>query len=104
MVHHGPGSYRAEHGLPGKRLGAVRGASTGGPHSCLGADLSSQPHESDPATATRRDRGLRADARRNRERALRTAQRLFATEGLTPEAEALAAAEFDLRPAAPAEQ
>ncbi len=32
--------------------------------------------------APRRDRELRADARRNRERVLRTAQRLFATEGL----------------------
>ncbi|MEU8303500.1 helix-turn-helix domain-containing protein [Actinomadura sp. NPDC048955] len=44
--------------------------------------MSSQPPDPDPATATRRDRGLRADARRNRERVLRTAQRLFATEGL----------------------
>ncbi|MGI5420319.1 TetR/AcrR family transcriptional regulator [Actinomadura luteofluorescens] len=44
--------------------------------------MSSQPPDPDPATAPRRVRGLRADARRNRERVLRTARRLFATEGL----------------------
>jgi AcrR family transcriptional regulator len=47
--------------------------------------MSSQPPE--PATATPpaahgSDRELRADARRNRERVLRTAQQLFATDGL----------------------
>jgi AcrR family transcriptional regulator len=47
--------------------------------------MSSQPREPAPATppaAHGSDRELRADARRNRERVLRTAQRLFATEGL----------------------
>ncbi|WP_329251636.1 TetR/AcrR family transcriptional regulator [Actinoallomurus sp. NBC_01490] len=46
--------------------------------------MSSQPPDPTPAKpATQRsDRRLRADARRNRERVLRTAQRLFATEGL----------------------
>lgn len=43
--------------------------------------MSSHPHKAVPA-APGSDRGLRADARRNRERVLRTAQRLFATEGL----------------------
>jgi AcrR family transcriptional regulator len=43
--------------------------------------MSSQPPEPAPA-ASGSDRELRADARRNRERVLRTAQRLFATEGL----------------------
>ncbi|GAA4509592.1 TetR/AcrR family transcriptional regulator [Actinoallomurus oryzae] len=47
--------------------------------------MSSQPPDPTPAkppAARRSDRALRADARRNRERVLRTAQRLFATEGL----------------------
>jgi len=47
--------------------------------------MSSQPSESAPGTsqaAHGSDRELRADARRNRERVLRTAQQLFATEGL----------------------
>jgi len=46
--------------------------------------MSSQPPEPDPATpaAHRSNRELRADARRNRERVLRTAQQAFATEGL----------------------
>lgn len=47
--------------------------------------MSSHPHEPVPANAAAgpgSDRELRADARRNRERVLRTAQRLFATEGL----------------------
>ena len=47
--------------------------------------MSSQPHEPAPAKppeAHGNDRELRADARRNRERVLRTAQQLFATEGL----------------------
>lgn len=47
--------------------------------------MSSQPREPAPAqppTAHGSDRELRADARRNRERILRTAQQLFATEGL----------------------
>ena len=47
--------------------------------------MSSQPPEPAPAkppTAHGSDRELRADARRNRERVLRTAQQLFATEGL----------------------
>jgi AcrR family transcriptional regulator len=47
--------------------------------------MSSQPSDPTPAkppAARRSDRALRADARRNRERVLRTAQRLFATEGL----------------------
>jgi AcrR family transcriptional regulator len=43
--------------------------------------MSSQPPEPVPA-AHSSDRELRADARRNRERVLRTAQQLFATEGL----------------------
>ncbi|WP_433465791.1 TetR/AcrR family transcriptional regulator [Spirillospora sp. CA-128828] len=42
--------------------------------------MTSQPR--DPAPATRGDRELRADARRNRERVLQTAQQLFATDGL----------------------
>lgn len=42
----------------------------------------SDPAAPKPQAARRDDRGLRADARRNRERVLRTAQRLFATEGL----------------------
>jgi AcrR family transcriptional regulator len=48
--------------------------------------MSSQPPEPAPATsltAQGTDRELRADARRNRERVLRTAQQLFATEGLS---------------------
>jgi AcrR family transcriptional regulator len=48
-------------------------------------DMSSQWPEPSPAkssAAHRGDRGLRSDARRNRERVLRTAQELFATEGL----------------------
>jgi AcrR family transcriptional regulator len=47
--------------------------------------MSSQPPERAPAkppAAHGSDRELRADARRNRERVLRTAQQLFATEGL----------------------
>jgi AcrR family transcriptional regulator len=47
--------------------------------------MSSQPPETAPAmppAAHGSDRELRADARRNRERVLRTAQQLFATEGL----------------------
>ncbi len=47
--------------------------------------MSSQPPEPAPAkfpAAHGSDRELRADARRNREQVLRTAQRLFATEGL----------------------
>jgi AcrR family transcriptional regulator len=47
--------------------------------------MSSRPPERAPtnsSTAHARDRELRADARRNRERVLRTAQRLFAEEGL----------------------
>ncbi|MQY05619.1 TetR/AcrR family transcriptional regulator [Actinomadura macrotermitis] len=36
----------------------------------------------EPPAAPGNDRGLRADARRNRDRVLQTAQRLFATEGL----------------------
>jgi AcrR family transcriptional regulator len=43
--------------------------------------MSDQTSDSTPAPPGG-DRGLRADARRNRERVLRTAQRLFATEGL----------------------
>jgi AcrR family transcriptional regulator len=43
--------------------------------------MCSRPLESTPA-AHGSDRELRADARRNRERVLRTAQHLFATEGL----------------------
>jgi AcrR family transcriptional regulator len=48
-------------------------------------DMSSQPSERAPAKSSAAhgsDRELRADARRNRERVLRTAQQLFATEGL----------------------
>lgn len=48
-------------------------------------DMSSQPPDPAPAkppAAQRSNRELRADARRNRERVLRTAQQLFATEGL----------------------
>jgi AcrR family transcriptional regulator len=47
--------------------------------------MSSQPSDpisAEPPAAQRSERGLRADARRNRERVLRTAQQLFATEGL----------------------
>ena len=50
-----------------------------------GFSMSSQPPEPAPGlspTARGSDRELRADARRNRERVLRTAQQLFATEGL----------------------
>ncbi|GIH48368.1 transcriptional regulator, TetR family [Microbispora rosea] len=42
----------------------------------------SRPGPANPAAGPGSDRELRADARRNRERVLRTAQRLFATEGL----------------------
>src|SRR3954470_4951141 len=42
----------------------------------------SDPAPAKPPATQRNDRELRADARRNRERVLRTAQRLFATEGL----------------------
>ena len=47
-------------------------------------DMSSQPDPAPvkPSAAQRSNRELRADARRNRERVLRTAQQLFATEGL----------------------
>jgi AcrR family transcriptional regulator len=48
-------------------------------------EMSSQPPERAPAqspAAHGSDRALRADARRNRERVLRTAQQLFAAEGL----------------------
>jgi AcrR family transcriptional regulator len=45
----------------------------------LGSDMASPPRKE---TAPGSDRELRADARRNREQVLRTAQRLFATEGL----------------------
>ncbi|MEV7804940.1 helix-turn-helix domain-containing protein [Microbispora sp. NPDC088329] len=41
-----------------------------------------RPTAANPTAAHGSDRELRADARRNRERVLRTAQRLFATEGL----------------------
>jgi AcrR family transcriptional regulator len=47
--------------------------------------MSSQPHnpaQEKPPAAHGSDRELRADARRNREQVLRTAQYLFATEGL----------------------
>ncbi len=47
--------------------------------------MSSQPPESapaKPAAARGSDRELRADARRNRERVLRTAQQMFAADGL----------------------
>ena len=47
--------------------------------------MTSRPSKAVPAkspAAHGSDRELRADARRNRERVLRTAQRLFATEGL----------------------
>ena len=43
---------------------------------------SRSPGPAKPPEAPGRDRELRADARRNRERVLRTAQRLFAAEGL----------------------
>src|SRR3954470_13264654 len=42
----------------------------------------SDPAPAKPPATQRNDRELRADARRNRERVLRTAQQLFATEGL----------------------
>ncbi|MFB4309950.1 TetR/AcrR family transcriptional regulator [Actinomadura sp. GTD37] len=42
--------------------------------------MSSQPQQPPPVHGN--DRGLRADARRNRERVLRTARRLFASDGL----------------------
>jgi AcrR family transcriptional regulator len=48
-------------------------------------DMPSQPREpasAKPPAAHGSDRELRADARRNRERVLRTAQQVFATEGL----------------------
>jgi AcrR family transcriptional regulator len=48
--------------------------------------MSSQPTDPVPAkppAAQRSNRELRADARRNREQVLRTAQQLFATEGLS---------------------
>jgi AcrR family transcriptional regulator len=51
----------------------------------LDAEMLSQPHTPAPAkppAAHGSDRELRADARRNRERVLRTAQQVFATEGL----------------------
>jgi AcrR family transcriptional regulator len=51
----------------------------------LGGDMASQLPEGAPAASpavSGGDRELRADARRNRERVLRTAQHLFATEGL----------------------
>jgi AcrR family transcriptional regulator len=44
--------------------------------------MSSQPPDSASAKVPAADRHLRADARRNRERVLQTAQQLFATEGL----------------------
>jgi len=44
--------------------------------------LPRKPAPAQPPTAHGTDRELRADARRNRERILRTAQQLFATEGL----------------------
>jgi AcrR family transcriptional regulator len=44
--------------------------------------MSSQPVPANSPAAHRSDRELRADARRNRERVLRTAQQLFAAEGL----------------------
>jgi AcrR family transcriptional regulator len=44
--------------------------------------MSSQPPKPEPAAAHGSGRELRADARRNRERVLTTAQQLFATEGL----------------------
>jgi AcrR family transcriptional regulator len=47
--------------------------------------MSSQPRKpapAQPSAAQGSDRELRADARRNRERVLHTAQQLFATEGL----------------------
>ncbi|MBB6546134.1 TetR/AcrR family transcriptional regulator [Nonomuraea rubra] len=47
--------------------------------------MSSQPPDlarANPSTAHGSDRELRADARRNRERVLRTAQQLFAAQGL----------------------
>ena len=50
-----------------------------------GTDMSSQPPEPETSkspAAHLSDRELRADARRNRERVLRTAQQMFAAEGL----------------------
>ena len=50
-----------------------------------GTDMSSQPPEpgsAKPPAAHGSNRELRADARRNRERVLRTAQQMFAAEGL----------------------
>ncbi|MEW2353717.1 helix-turn-helix domain-containing protein [Spirillospora sp. NPDC029432] len=44
--------------------------------------MSSRPRERAPAGSPENDRGLRADARRNREAVLRAAQRAFADEGL----------------------
>src|ERR1700756_2606712 len=41
-----------------------------------------EPAPANPSPAHGSDRELRADARRNRERVLRTAQQLFATDGL----------------------
>ncbi|WP_189243776.1 TetR/AcrR family transcriptional regulator [Planobispora rosea] len=46
------------------------------------SDQSPQSAPAKPTTAHGSDREPRADARRNRERVLRTAQQLFATEGL----------------------
>jgi AcrR family transcriptional regulator len=50
----------------------------------LNADMTGHPPEPSPApsAAHGRDRELRADARRNRERVLRTAQQMFAADGL----------------------
>jgi len=42
----------------------------------------SEPSPAKPPAARRSDRELRADARRNRERVLRAAQRMFAADGL----------------------
>jgi len=42
----------------------------------------SEPSRADSTAPSGSDRELRADARRNRDRVLRTAQRLFATDGL----------------------
>jgi AcrR family transcriptional regulator len=46
------------------------------------SDRPTKPASTTSSTAHRGDRGLRADARRNREIVLRTAQQLFANEGL----------------------
>ncbi|MEU4538850.1 helix-turn-helix domain-containing protein [Streptosporangium sp. NPDC023825] len=46
------------------------------------SDQTPEPAPANPTAAHGSDREPRADARRNRERILRTAQRLFATEGL----------------------